>query len=173
MRRTLRLALFASAMIAPGVAGAVPMKHVHYSHRIVRPAGIGIIVDQAKLVSLERPAKAIYIGNPTIADITVVDASHAFVLGKTFGTTNLIALDADGRQISNQQVTVVNGWNAVTYNQGVGQYNYSCTRAHCETMPRPGDVTAYVTNTDQAIATHQDAGIKNASGTGSAASTGQ
>jgi hypothetical protein len=120
------------------------------------------------MVVLAKPAKSMFVGNPTIADVTIVDARHAFVLGKTFGVTNLIALDAEGRQISNQQITVVNGQQAVTYNLASGQYNYSCTRAHCETMPRPGDVSTYFGNTEQAIATHEDSGIKYATGASTA-----
>jgi hypothetical protein len=173
MRRTLCLVLLASAIIAPVGADALTAKHSRIVHRVVRPEGIGVVVDQAKMVSLERPAKAIYVGNPTIADITVIDARHAFVLGKTFGVTNLIALDADGKQISNQQITVINGQQAVTYNQGSGQFNFSCTHAHCETMPRPGDVTTYVSNTEQAIASHEDSGTKNAAGAATAQTSQQ
>jgi hypothetical protein len=168
MRRTLCLILLASvtALVMTDESSAAALRKKH-PHKIVYPQSIGVVVDQAKMVSLSRPAKTIYIGNPTIADITVIDSRHAFVLGKTFGVTNLIAMDAQGKQISNQQVTVVNGFEAVTFNEGNGQYNYSCTRAHCESMPRPGDVTAFVTNTEQAVSTHEEAGTKNASGAGS------
>jgi hypothetical protein len=168
MRLILCIALMASAIALPTVGDASTTKSAHHAHRVVRPAGIGVVVDQAKMVEIERPAKSMFIGNPTIADVTVLDARHAFILGKTFGVTNLIALDADGRQISNQQVTVVNGQQAVTYNQGSGQYNFSCTHAHCETMPRPGDVQTFFTNTEQAIATHEDAGAKYAASAGTA-----
>jgi hypothetical protein len=117
------------------------------------------------LVTLARPAKTIVVGNPTFADLSIIDARHAFVLGKTMGVTNLIALDADGRQISNEQVTVVNDREALTFNSGPVQYNYTCSRAHCENLPRPGDPITYVSNAEQAIATHEDAATKNATGT--------
>src|SRR5438270_14087931 len=67
---------------------------------------IQVPIDNVLAVTLERPAKTIYVGNPTIADITVVDPRHVFVLGKTFGSTNLIALDASGEQTLNDQVVV-------------------------------------------------------------------
>jgi|HubBroStandDraft_6_1064221.scaffolds.fasta_scaffold169272_2 putative type II/III system pilus formation protein len=162
MRLMLCIALLASTTIFPTTTQASNTKHVRYIHKVVRPLGIGVVVDQAKMVSLERPAKAMFVGNPAIADVTVVDAKHAFILGRTFGITNLVAVDAAGRQISNQQITVVNGQQAVTYNLGAGQYNYSCTRAHCETAPRPGDPTPYWQNTEQAITTHEDTAMKNA-----------
>jgi len=170
MRLMLCIALLASASILPATTQASTTKHVRYVHKVVRPSGIGVVVDQAKMVSLERPAKAMFVGNPSIADVTVVDAKHAFILGKTFGVTNLIALDAAGRQIANQQITVVNGQQAVTYNLGAGQYNFSCTHAHCETAPRPGDPTTYWQNTEGAIATHEDAAVKNATNAGTTGS---
>jgi hypothetical protein len=171
MSRTLFLALLATTLAAPGTTGFATTLHKQYPHRIVHTSDIGVVVDQARMVTLDRPAKTMYIGNPTIADVSVVDARHAFVLGKTFGVTNFIALDADGRQISNQQVTVMNGVQAVTFNQGGGQYNYSCTQVHCEAAPRPGDVPPYVSNTETGISTHEDAASKSANGaaTGTAA----
>ena len=48
----------------------------------------------------------------------MIDLQHAFLLGKTFGLTNMIALDTDGKQISNQQVVVYNNGAAVTINRG-------------------------------------------------------
>ena len=166
MRHNLCVALLTTSMVVPVAAGAATPRHIHHSHRAVRHstvgAGVGVSVDEARLVTLARPAKTIFVGNPTIADISVLDSRHAFLLGKTMGMTNLIALDADGAQISNQSVTVINGHAAITLNQGALQYNYTCTRAHCETMPRPGDPLAYVTNTEGAITSHEDAATKNA-----------
>jgi len=165
MRHTLCVALLASAMISSSAAAA-PAKHGRHPHKLHPPAGIGVVVDQAKMISLARPAKTIYVGNPTIADITIIDGRHAFVLGKTFGVTNLIAMDADGQQISNQQITVVNSYAALTFNDGANQSSYSCTRARCETMPRPGDQAAFVSATESAVTTHLDTSLKNATGAG-------
>jgi hypothetical protein len=85
----------------------------------------------------------------------MVDSQHAFLLGKTFGVTNLIALSADGKQISNQQVTVMNNGAAVTVNRGADQFNYMCTQAHCESSPRPGDPQPFVTATESAATAHE------------------
>jgi hypothetical protein len=172
MRSALCVGLLASVLVMPVSASATQAVRKPPVHKIVRPEGIGVVVDQAKVVALVRPAKTIYVGNPSIADITVIDSRHAFVLGKTFGVTNLIALDGGGRQISNQQITVINGLQAVTYNLGSGQFNYSCTHAHCETMPRPGDATAYVTQTESAVISHEDQGAKYAASS-TAAPAGQ
>src|SRR5215472_8860206 len=74
--------------------------HVQKAHKVVQhhgPGGIGVTVDQARLVSFTEPVKTLYVGNPWIADIQMVDAQHAFVLGKTFGVTNLVAMSANGK----------------------------------------------------------------------------
>ena len=98
-----------------------------------------------------------FVGNPTVVDISMIDSTHAFLLGKTFGETNMIALAADGNQISNQQVTVLNNGAAVTVNRGAEQYNYMCTHAHCETAPRPGDPQTFVAGTESTATTHSAA----------------
>jgi len=49
---------------------------------------------------------------------------------------------------------------SVTVNRGIETYNYTCTRLHCETNPRPGDPSTYVTNTEGAAQQHEDLGAK-------------
>lgn len=169
VRHILCVTLLVSAMAVPMAAEAGRTRHIHHLHGIVRPSAVGagltVTVDQAKLVSLARPAKTILVANPTFAELSIIDPRHAFVFGKTMGVTNLIALDADGHQISDQQLTVVNNREALTFNSGPTQYNYTCSRVHCENLPRPGDPITYVTNAEQAIATHEDYATKNAAGT--------
>jgi Flp pilus assembly secretin CpaC len=128
----------------------------------VTPSGLGDVIDQARLVEFPKPVKTVFVGNPTVVDVSMIDSQHAFLLGKTFGVTNMIALAADGNQISNQQVTAVNNGAAVTINRGADQFNYMCTHAHCETAPRPGDPNAYVANTEGVATGH--ASTANAAG---------
>ena len=63
--------------------------------------------DQSQLIRLPRPVAEIIIGNPAIADITVQANNLLVVTGKTFGITNVIALDADRNIIQDQRVMVV------------------------------------------------------------------
>jgi len=69
-------------------------------------AGIEVVMNQAKIVRLSRPADTIVIGNPLIADASVQDATTIVLTGKGFGVTNLVALDRDGAPIVDEQVTV-------------------------------------------------------------------
>jgi hypothetical protein len=151
MRRAIVSALLLSALASPAFAGdvAVPM-------------------DEVRIVAFKEPVATVFMGNSTIADVNMIDARHAFVLGKTFGETNMIALGANGRQIANDHVTVFGRrMGMVTLNRGANQYNFTCTKAHCETQPVPGDEKGFFDSTNGAIATHEDLGVKSASAAGS------
>ncbi|MER2534223.1 MAG: pilus assembly protein N-terminal domain-containing protein [Rhizobiaceae bacterium] len=75
------------------------------------PAGAGsgleVVMNQAKIVKLARPADTIVVGNPAIADASVQDSSTIVLTGRGFGVTNLVILDADGAPIVDEFVTVV------------------------------------------------------------------
>lgn len=67
---------------------------------------IQVLMNQAKIVKLARPADTIVIGNPEIADASVQDASTIVLTGKGFGVTNLVILDRDGTPIVDEQIVV-------------------------------------------------------------------
>ncbi len=102
--------------------------------------GFTVPLDQVRTVAFAKPAATVYVGNPSIADINMIDARHAFVLGKSFGTTNVVALDSAGHEVANTFVTV-SGSNGqmVTLTKGSTQTTFSCVGSHCEIAPQPGD----------------------------------
>ena len=67
---------------------------------------IAVIVDRAKVMRISRPADIVIIGNPAIADATIQDNQTLIITGRSFGTTNLIVLDADGQAIADEIITV-------------------------------------------------------------------
>lgn len=94
--------------------------------------------DQSKVVKLTGAASTIVVGNPAIADVTMQDASTAFVTGKGFGTTNVIAMDADGRQIASFRVVVTSSADrSVTLIKGREQITLSCA-PRCEQTASTG-----------------------------------
>ena len=60
------------------------------------PNSVIVIVDQAKIFRVSRPAATIIIGNPAIVDATVEDDQTLVLTGRAFGVTNLIVLDSKG-----------------------------------------------------------------------------
>jgi hypothetical protein len=124
-------------------------------------ADIAVPMDEVRIVAFKQPVSTVYMGNPTIADITAIDAQHVFVLGKSFGKTNMIALGRDGRPIANDHVTVFNRRSGtVTVQKGDKQYSYACTAAQCEPAPVAGDSTDFSKSYHEAISTHSEALLK-------------
>jgi hypothetical protein len=99
--------------------------------------------DQSQLLRLPRPVAEIIIGNPSIADVTVQGNTLLVVTGKTFGMTNIIALDADRNIIKDQRIIVERDENRVVnlHKAGVRQ-SYSCT-PNCSPTLTIGDDATY------------------------------
>jgi hypothetical protein len=69
-------------------------------------ADLVVAYDQSQLLRLPRPVAEVIIGNPSIADVAVQGGNLLVVTGKSFGVTNIIALDADRNVIQDQRVVV-------------------------------------------------------------------
>lgn len=84
--------------------------------------------DQSQLLRLPRPVAEIIIGNPTIADVSVQANNLLVVTGKTFGITNVIALDAERNVIQDQRVVVIReDVKVVNVQKGNKRESYNCT----------------------------------------------
>lgn len=123
--------------------------------------GFAVPMDQVRMVTFDQPVATVYVGNPAIADVTVIDSRRVFILGKAFGATNVIALDAKGEQVVDKPLTVYGtSANVVTLNRGANQVTYACAAARCETSPLPGDSTAAFQAVMGEVTQHQDMGQK-------------
>jgi len=91
----------------------------------VMAASLGVPLNQSVLVSLPAPAHNVFLGSPTVADVTMSDQRHVVVTGKAGGVTNLIVTDERGRTIFSRQIVVaagsgdrvslINGGNVISY----------------------------------------------------------
>lgn len=70
------------------------------SRRLQMGAGKTVIVD------LPRDAAEIVVGNPKIANAVVRSARKLYVMGSESGQTTIIALDREGRQIANLEISI-------------------------------------------------------------------
>jgi hypothetical protein len=99
--------------------------------------------DQSQLLRLPRPASEIIIGNPSIADVSLQGGNLLVVTGKTFGITNVIALDSDRNVIQDQRVIVErDDRRVVNLHKGGTRFTYSCS-PNCETNLTIGDDKTY------------------------------
>jgi hypothetical protein len=119
---TLLYASFVALFALPAVAGDLVVRY-----------------DQSQLLRLPRAASEIIVGNPSIADVTLQDGNLLVVTGKTFGITNVIALDADHNVIQDQRVMVErDDRKIVNLHKGSQRFTYACT-PNCEPTLTIGD----------------------------------
>ncbi len=121
--RTLATVALAAAIVAPS---AMAEKFL-------------VNVDETVTLKLNAPADSIVIGNATVVDVAVHDPLTLLVTGKTFGSTNLMVLDKNGRHVYNNTVAVKSGDNdQLTIIRGGGSFTYSCVDK-CRATPMVGD----------------------------------
>lgn len=70
---------------------------------------LNVDIDQSTRVQLRAPAGSVIVGNPRIADVTVVDPNTLFITGKGYGVTEVVAVDVLGRTVFQSQVVVTAG----------------------------------------------------------------
>jgi hypothetical protein len=120
-----RTALFAALVAFPMTAAIAGDLVVRY--------------DQSQLLRLPRPASEVIVGNPSIADVALQDGNLLIVTGKTFGITNIIALDAAKNVIQDQRVLVErDDRRVVNLHKGSTRFTYACT-PNCEPTLTIGD----------------------------------
>ena len=100
---------------------------------------IKVPMNEMKPLHLSVPVATVMVGNPAIADVSVESTKLLYVMGRNYGTTNLIALDAEGKTILDAKLSVTSqSASAVTVTRGTGQHSYSCS-PRCERVPAIGD----------------------------------
>lgn len=143
----MRLRAFYSAVSGTLLKNAVLLSlAVIAASAVSSPATAGDLIvryDQSQLLRLPRPASEIIIGNPSIADVSLQGGNLLVVTGKTFGITNVIALDADRNVIQDQRVVVErDDHRVVNLHKGATRFTYSCS-PNCETNLTIGDDKFY------------------------------
>lgn len=112
-------------------------------------------LNKTKVLRLPQAASAVLVGNPDIADVSVHSADTLFLVGRGFGETNLIVLDANGNEMMDANLTVVH----TLPNHGIRLYNaksretYSCI-PYCQPSPVLGDAPDFIggnSNTQAAL----------------------
>ena len=154
MRRALiAVAIFAAATpaFAAGKQANATPTHVD------RNDAVALALDEVHTVTFRTPVATVYVGNPSIADVTMIDARHAFVQGKGYGRTNIMALNRDNVMVFNTHVSVTsnNGGGTVTLNRGVQRVTLNCAGGRCEATPTPGDAKELFDSAVGQITGHQ------------------
>jgi Flp pilus assembly secretin CpaC len=133
-----------SAFHAVCLAATIMMAAVGLEAQSASADDLIVRYDQAQLLRMPRPVAEIIIGNPSIADVTIQGGNLLVVTGKTFGVTNIIALDGDRNVIQDQRVLVERDTQAgiVHLHRGSARQTYACVPT-CGTTLTIGDDADY------------------------------
>lgn len=133
------LALVTVILAAPAAFAADPVP--------VSATGETILVhlDQAKTLKLPERTATLVVGNPLIADAVVQPSGIVVITAKSYGATNLIAVDRSGAILFNRQIQVVGPTDKVVFvYRGIDRESYSCL-PNCERRITLGDTPTYFT----------------------------
>jgi len=120
--RRLSLALTALLSLCAVGAQAAPPGANH-------PA-LGLSTGQAVSLSMGGPVRDIVVGDPLVADVSVINERTLVILGKRPGVTTLFAFDSAGRTIVDRRVVVSETPDgAVTVQRGAAASTYACAES--------------------------------------------
>jgi Flp pilus assembly secretin CpaC len=113
-----------------------------------------VTVDQAKIVKLPPGARTLIIGNPMIADVTLLKNGNTMIVtGKGFGETNMIALDDAGSPVAESNIVVVGSNKALVVQRGMERESYTCA-PRCQPTALLGDDTKFFSDVTAQIQAH-------------------
>lgn len=102
-----------------------------------------VLLDQARIVRLPDRVATLVIGNPSVVDGTLQRGGLLVVTGKSYGSTNIIALDQKGDVLVEHRVVVGAPKEAtVTIWRGANRETWSCA-PRCENSVMLGDNAEY------------------------------
>jgi Flp pilus assembly secretin CpaC len=86
-----------------------------------------VTVDRARIARIPEKTQTLVIGQPGIADITMLKNSGMGVItGKSFGETNLIALDGEGNMLGEWTIRVGAEQSDLLVQNGLNRESYIC-----------------------------------------------
>lgn len=140
-----KTARLATALMAALLAAAA-LERAAAAEAAQKMETVSVTVDNAKVIRLPEKTQTVIVGNPMIADVSMQKHGVIILTGKSFGITNLIALDATGAMLAESAISVqAPQVSIVTVQRGPEERNsYSCT-PNCQPSMQLGDSTKYFT----------------------------
>jgi hypothetical protein len=99
-----------------------------FSSAAAAPADVlKITLDQAQVAKVPAGTTTLVVGNPAIADVTMLKGGVGMVVtGKGYGQTNLVAIDAQGNILDEKQIQVTPTRNVLVVQRGDARASYTC-----------------------------------------------
>jgi hypothetical protein len=97
-------------------------------------AGFSVEINGSRRVPLAGAAANVFVADPAVADVVMMDPHSVIVLGKGYGVTEILITDHSGHTLMDSHVAVV-GSDAgrVTIYRGLAAQDYHCS-SRCETI---------------------------------------
>lgn len=128
------------------LAGGLALAVLGSAAALADASGIVVSMDRARIVKVPTGTQTLIIGNPLVADVTMLKGNGSMVVsGRSFGTTNLISLDASGNAIDETTIKVIAGNQSLVVLRGTAQESYSCN-PKCSPTVALGDDSKYMTD---------------------------
>jgi Flp pilus assembly secretin CpaC len=90
-------------------------------------APLSVSAGAAARIVLSAPVRDIVVGDPTVADVSLVNERTLVIMGKKAGATTVMAFDARGRALVDRDVVVSNvPAQAVVVQRGTNAATYAC-----------------------------------------------
>lgn len=110
---------------------------------VAPPDAVSVAIDHAKVLRLPARTQTVIVGNPMIADVSIQKNGVLVLTGKSYGQTNLIALDGGGTMLAESLISVESGGESVvTVQRGLARESYSCTPS-CQPLIQIGDTKEF------------------------------
>ena len=134
----------ASAVFTLGLSGG-PSVAADVVSAVSSGSMVVVHVDQAKILRLPERTATLVVGNPLIADAVVQPGGVVVITAKSYGATNLVALDRTGATLFDGSVQVMGPADKVVIVfRGIERETYSCV-PNCERRATVGDSAGYFT----------------------------
>lgn len=89
---------------------------------------ITVYMNHARILKFDEPIDSVIVGNSAITDVTISDSQTIILTAKSYGTTNLVILDANGVPMIDKRVVVtVDEANTVRVFRQVDRSVLSCS----------------------------------------------
>jgi len=128
-------ALLAAALVLAPVAAPIAAQ--------AQNGSLNVEIDRSARVQLRGAAASVIVGNPQIADVTVVDANTLFIVGKGYGVTEVVAVDGVGRTLFQREIVVTGGsTGSVRVWRGAQATEMTCAASCAPSVRSAGDTGA-------------------------------
>jgi Flp pilus assembly secretin CpaC len=107
-----------------------------------RAESLSVPAGEVARIALSGPVRDVVVGDPLIADVSVINERTLVILGKRPGFTTVLAFDSAGRSLADRQVIVSESGAGVTVYRGAADVGIYACGAQCARINASAAATA-------------------------------